>query len=285
VRLGRPRRLNLSSPGRQLLLAGLVLLLLLGALFAPTLAWLARSWAVHPYYTHGFLMPAVALWFVWQARAGFRPGPPENAGLGLVAGGLLVHLAAGRWAAHPVSAAGLLLILVGLALLVGGRPALRAAALPVTLLALAIPLPMVERLAPPLAAAVAGSAAHAAGLLGVPVVQAGAQLSVGGGAFVVGAPCSGLRSLLALGTLAVALAGAAEGPRLTRVLLVGLAVPLAVAANWLRLTGLLWVADAFGPQRGLAVFHGPASPALFLGAAVVLVALCRRMGCEVRRWS
>jgi len=264
------------------IVAGLGLASLGAVLFGPALAWLVGSWRVHPYYSHGFLLPPIAAWFAWRARAGLTGGRPSDAGLALVSAGLGLHLVAAPWQAHPISIAGLFVVLLGLALLAGGPGALRAAAFPVSLLALAVPLPMVERLAPPLAGAVAHGAALAAGALGVGVVRAGAQLAVGGGAFTVGAPCSGLNSLVALATLGVVLAGTVDAAPWRRLAVVGLAVPLALAANWVRLTGLLWVAGAFGAEAGLAVYHGPASPLLFLVATALLVRGGRALGCDVR---
>jgi exosortase len=167
-------------------------------------------------------------------------------------------------------------------MLAGGLPAARGAALPLALLALAIPLPAVERLAPPLAGAVAHWAALAAGSMGTAVVQVGAQLVVGGGTFAVGAPCSGLRSIVALGTLAVIIAGAVDGPHRGRVAVIALALPLALAANWLRLTGLLWLAGISGPQPALSAFHAASSPLLVLAATGALLVVANRLGCHVR---
>lgn len=265
------------------ILVALGLVALVGALFAPTLAWLVRSWWVHPYYAHGLLMPAVAAWFAWRGRAAWSGGQPSDAGFGLIGAGIAVHLAALRYEIYPLSAAALLLVLAGIALLAGGGRALRAAAFPLLLLAIAIPLPATERIAPFLAAAVARGAAGVVAASGVAVTQTGAQVTVGDGALVIGAPCSGLRSLLALSTLAVVLAGLLEGPRRYRVLLVVLAVPLALAANGVRLAGLLWVAGTLGVDQGLAFFHGPASPILFVLAAASLLACGRWLGCDVRR--
>ena len=43
-----------SGPLRAI--AGLAIVALLAALFAPTLGWLLRSWQVRPYYSHGILV-------------------------------------------------------------------------------------------------------------------------------------------------------------------------------------------------------------------------------------
>jgi hypothetical protein len=52
--------------------------------------------------------------------------------------------------------------------------------------------------------------------------------------------------------------------------LVAAAVPLALLASWLRLSTLLWAADALGADRGLRLFHAGllALPLLLLAGAV-----------------
>ena len=250
-------------------------LALVGVLFAPTLAWLWRSWLGDPYYSHGVLMPPLALALAWRARGRLGDAAPDAAGLALIAAGAAVHLVALRWGIGRVSAAGRRVVLVGVGVALTGRRLLGVVALPAVVLALAIPVPWVEDLAPPLASGAADAAAGVAGALGIAVVRNGAQLGVGDGAFVVGGPCSGLRSLVALVTLAVVIAGVSNLPPVRRVLLVAAALPLAFAANWLRLTSLILAADAVGVVRGLDVFHLVAGPVLYATAIAGLVSFGR----------
>ena len=163
-------------------------------------------------------------------------------------------------------------------MLLGGTAALKAGAFSLVLLIIAIPFPFVEHFAPPLASLVARSTALTAGLLGIEVAQKGAQLTVGGGAFIVGAPCSGLRSIVALTSLAVILAGVSSGQLAKRSALVLAAIPLAVFANFFRMLGLIWVAERFGADQSLRFFHGPSSPILFLLATASLFALGHLLG-------
>lgn len=260
---------------------GLATAALLVVAFWPTLLWLGRSWSVDPYYTHGPVALAAAAFFVWRARADLTSGNPSALGAVLVAGGLAARMFTVARPDHVVEAFGLLLVLAGLAAIVGGRAGLRAAALPLAILALAVPLPHVALLAPWLAAHAAGHAAGAAGLIGFEVVRSGAQLIVADGAMTVGAPCSGLRSLVALVTLALVIAGVLQGPVERRALIVAAAIPIALLANGARLVGLISIASALGVDRGLGFFHGPSSGALFLASAAGLVVIGRALGCDV----
>lgn len=266
--------------GRRYLAAGLVLVALIAAAFGPTILWLGRTWWVDPYYTHGPLAVAAAAYFTWRARDAFVDRAPSMIGVGMIAAGLALRISTFARADHVVASAGLLFVLAGFAAIIGGRHGLRAAALPVAILALAVPLPQIARIAPPLAAHAAGIAAGAAGLIGVEVARSGAQLVVADGAMTVGAPCSGLRSLVALVTLAVVLAGVLDGPISRRALIVLAAVPIALFANGARLVGLIWVAAAMGLDRGLSFFHGPSSAMFFMASVAGLIVFGRTLGCD-----
>ncbi len=260
--------------------AALVLVALISIAFWPTIIWLGSSWWVDPYYTHGPLAVAAAAWFTWRARHVFVGGMPSLIGAGLIASGLALRISTFVRADHVVESFGLLFVFAGLAAILGGRAGLRSAALPLSILALAIPLPHIARVAPWLAAEVAGHAAGAAGLIGIEVARSGAQLIVADGAMTVGAPCSGLRSLVALLTLALVIAGTLEGPLNRRTLIVLAAVPIAFVANGVRLVGLIWIAAVMGVDHGLGFFHGPSSPVLFLASAAGLVVIGRALGCD-----
>jgi exosortase len=252
------------------LIAAAPLVLLLAALMARDMGWLARTWRVNPYYTHGPLAVAAAAWLLWRRRGAFAAREPHDAGLLLVFAGLAAYVVAAPAELHPLAIAGCIVAGLGLVTLIAGRAGLRAAAVPAALLLLAVPVPFVESAAPPLAGT-------------VDVVRTGAQLATPDGSFVVGAPCSGLRSVMALVTLALAFVAIVRGPVAIRLLVVLLAAPAALVANWLRLTMLLVLTDVAGAGPTMAIYHPLSSPALFLGAAAGLAVVAGAMGLSRER--
>ena len=305
MRLTGTGRLRASAP---VIVAAAAVIAAGAWLFAPAIEWLVRTWRVHPYYGHGVALPFVAGWLLWRQRRDFLPGADGVGGgagednsegapgvsesrldsgsnrsvlateplptlLPMIALVSSVALAvfASRTGLMPLAAFALVGTLWSFAGIVSGLPGLRAAAAPAGLLALGVPVPITERLAPGLAAQVAKLAANATMAIGIPVIRAGAQLTIGDGHFVVGAPCSGLRSGLALITVAYVAAALMDSGMARRWLVVVLALPVALAANWLRLTGLLTITHLAGSDLGLAVFEGPASPVLFVGATGLLL--------------
>ncbi len=260
--------------------APLVLGALVGVLFWPTLRWLVTSWLGNPYYSHGFLIPPLAAFLAWRRRHGVRDPAPSTAGLVLVAGGLLAHLGSVQWRLHLVSALGLIAVVAGLVWTFWGARTLGRLAFPLGLLVAMVPLPWVERLSPPLEALAARYATLGAQALGVAARNLGSQVFIADTAFVVGAPCSGVGSLIAMLTLAALFAYLMDGPGWARVALSLLAVPIALLANLVRVSSLFWVADRFGAEVGLSYYHNLSSPLLFLLAFLLLIAAGWALGCR-----
>jgi exosortase len=248
--------------------------------FLPTLRWLVASWSSNPYYSHGLLVPLISAYFAWRKRDALQQRKPSNVGLAILALGLAMHLLAVPWQAHLVSALALLIVLAGLLLYFYGLETVRRMLFPLGFLLLMIPLPFVERLAPALEAFVSRYAALMVRALGTPAENLGSQVRLANGTFIIGAPCSGLRSIVSLSTLAVLFAYLVSGPLIGQIVLVAAAPFIAMIANLVRVASLLQVAHFFGPEIGMKYYHSLASPLLFLVAFILLIVLGRILGCS-----
>jgi exosortase len=248
--------------------------------FFPTLRWLVASWSSNSYYSHGFLVPFVSIYFAWRRRDALRHRKPNNVGLVVLALGLTMHLLAVPWQVHLVSALALVFVLAGLLLYFYGLETTRLMLFPLGFLLLMIPLPLVERLAPSLEAFVCRYATLMVQALGTPADSLGSQVRLANGAFIIGAPCSGLRSIVSLSTLGVLFAYIFDGPLLGKIVLVAVSPFIAMIANLVRVASLLQVAHLFGPEVGLKYYHTLASPLLFLVAFALLILLGRILGCS-----
>ncbi|MFQ5341689.1 MAG: exosortase/archaeosortase family protein [Anaerolineae bacterium] len=256
---------------------------LVGLLFYPTLRWLVMSWLGNPYYSHGFLIPLVAAFFTWHRRHVFRQRRPSNLGFLVILIGIGLHLLALPWRMHVVSALALIVIAFGLVLTFFGRPAARALSFPLAFSGTAIPLPWVERFSPSLEAFVARYATLGVRTIGVAASNVGSQVQIASQSFKVGAPCSGLRSIVVLLTLTVLFIYITRGPWWGKLMLLVAALPIALAANLLRVSSLFWVADTFGADAGLRYYHTFSSPVLFLAAFGLLIASGRVLQCAELR--
>src|SRR5438093_9169465 len=71
-----------------------VLVLLLGTLYHTILYNMSAQWYVDPDYSHGFLVPLVAVYFAWERREqllALQPHP-SKAGIGLLGIGLAMFI-------------------------------------------------------------------------------------------------------------------------------------------------------------------------------------------------
>ena len=249
--------------------------------YAPTLWWCVERWnAPTQYFAHCWLVPPLAAWLFWQRRADWqqRPAAVDRRGLWLLLPGLLLHLAGALLMVDSWSAASLVLTVPGAAWFALGRARLRGQ-WPVLLLVLfVVPAPMfVEgRLAFLLKEIAVHGGSWLGNALGADVVRRGDHLQPNGldGALYVADACSGLRSLLAMLTLAYCLAfftGPASFWR--RFVLLLLAAPFAVAANVARIAALCLLARHFGNGFAESTGHELANIVEWLSLLLALLAV------------
>lgn len=264
-------------------IAGVVIIVaLLAFLFYPTFRWLIVSWLNNSYYSHGFLIPLVSVFFLWRRREAlsWEKREPQNWGIIPLALGLVAHLIAVPWQAFYLSAFSFLVLLGGLLLFFWGTQATRKLLFPLVFLLFMVPLPFVDRFSPALESFAATYATRMAQMTGLSARNLGSQISLSDSTFVVAAPCSGLNSLVSLLALAAIMAYLFQGPLLGKAFLLAVSIPVALAANLIRLFSLLWVAHLFGEGVGMTYFHNFSSPVLFLSAFVLLILIGRLLGCH-----
>ncbi len=249
--------------------------------YAPTLWWCVERWnAPTQYFAHCWLVPPLAAWLSWQRRADWqqRPAAVDRRGLWLLLPGLLLHLAGALLMVDSWSAASLVLTVPGAAWFALGRARLRGQ-WPVLLLVLfVVPAPMfVEgRLAFLLKEVAVHGGSWLGNLLGADVVRRGEHLQPNGlhGALYVADACSGLRSLLAMLTMAYCLAFFTGAPRSGRRVALLLAAPLlAVLANTLRIAALCLMARWAGVPFAEGTGHTLANVAEWASLLLLLLGL------------
>ncbi|HXG10883.1 MAG TPA: exosortase/archaeosortase family protein [Gemmataceae bacterium] len=227
--------------------------------YASTLGETARRWARDPQYSHGYLVPVFALVLLWLRRdrlpAEWPPwtwwGVPVLAvGLGLRLFGTYFHFV---WL-DPIS---LLPCLAGLCLLLGGWAAWRWAWPAIVFLAFMIPLPHSA------AVAMSGSLQRIATLastfalqtLGLPALAEGNTILLDDLELGVVEACSGLRMLVVFFALSTGVALLIRRRLWEKLLIVGSAVPIALASNVIRITATGVLHRTLGSELANAFFH------------------------------
>jgi len=209
-------------------------------LYADVVRGLVTQWVTSPDASYGALVAAVGVLLIWERRRRIvsrADGRGALAGVAWLCGGLLVY-AVGQLAADVFTTrASLVLVLGGcLAFLFGWRSA-RLAAAPLGFLLLSLPLP--ELVVATLTSSLQGLASRLAEVIlvtgGIPVYRDGNVLELPSATLQVIEACSGMRSVVSLGSVGLLLAWAADTGWLRRVALVLGTVPIAVLVNAVRL--------------------------------------------------
>jgi len=184
------------------------------------------------------------------------------------------------WTNFFAVALGLIVLLIGILLYLEGWARLKYLLFPLLFLAFMVPLPFVDLASPWLESFTAQSATASVRLIGISAAQQGGEITLPSTTITVGAPCSGLRSLVTMVTVAVGWVYLLEGPPAGKVLMLIAVVPLVALSNVLRIAILLAVATVFGEEAALSYYHDWSSPILFLMALALFLLLGKAVGCS-----
>ena len=249
-------------------------------IYSNTLIWLFTAWWSDPYYSHGVLVPLISGYLIWSKRALLSELPKEPSGLGIpvIVAGLLIHGVGLFRTIRFASAISIVIVLAGIILFIYGTEVMKSLLFPVSFLIFMAPIPFTPVIGAALQAPSAGLAATLVSTLGIPATVTGAEIHLTECAFDVGAPCSGLRSIISLLTLAALYAYLLEGSIFMKAAVFLSALPIAVAANVLRITTILLVANAYGSDVAMRFFHDFSSLLLFSISLIGLLIVGRCFG-------
>lgn len=217
---------------------------LAAAIFGPILFYMVQHWQLVPDYSHGFLIGPLAVYFAWERRRLLSRAAVEPSWWGVLPLALgALSLAIGRLGVELMSMrVGFVLTLQGLVLLLLGRQVFRVLAFPLLFLFLMVPLPqsLVNIITFPLQLIATDLAVESLYRLGIPALREGNIIHLASHPLMVAEACSGLRSVMALGTLGVVFAYFFRKTALERVLIVLSTLPIAILVNAFRvgLTGV-----------------------------------------------
>jgi len=246
--------------------AGLVLLWV----YWPTLYYMAARWGTDSRYSHGYIVPLFALYLLWARRGLLPAGPlqPRWWGLGLMLAGLAVRFA-GTYLYHEwLATVALLPCLLGLLVVIGGKPLLRWAWPAVAFLLFMVPLPYrVEvALAVPLQRVATVATNYTLQTLGYVSFAEGVLIRMGptpADSLNIAEACSGLSMLLVFFAIVMAVIIIINRRWYEKVLIFLSAVPIAVMANVVRLTMTGIILNLWGPQAR-DLFHDSFGAALMM---------------------
>lgn len=258
-----------ASFWKPLLLACVIVLL-----YYPVLIKLVTDWWNDPNFSHGFFVPLFSAYLVWEKRSELKSLPlkPSSAGFVIIIGAMCLLVVGTLGAELFLSRTSLVFLLAGLIIVFGGFQWMRSLLFPWVFLFFMIPIPAIifNQITFPLQLLASRLASTVLPLFQVPVLREGNVIHLPSMPLEVAEACSGIRSLMSLGTLAIIYGYFLDTSRWRRVALLVAAVPIAVAANALRIVGTGLAVQYWNPERALGFFHEFSGWVIFVVSVMML---------------
>ncbi len=254
----------------------LLVVFMVGVLYAPVVPGMVSDWYHDPNYSHGFLIPLIAAYFAWERWPQLKEAEYDINiwGLVVIAGSLLLLVFGYAGTEYFSMRVSLVFLLAGLLLYFCGFEVLRILVLPLVFLLFMVPLPYIvyDALAFPLKLLVTKYSVAALKFLGIVVWREGNIIIFPETVLEVADACSGMRSLMSLLAISTAYAFMLKSSNRRRLLLLLLALPIAVLTNMLRVIGTGILAQYYGAAAAQGFFHEFAGLVVF-GLAMALLIL------------
>jgi exosortase len=255
---------------------GLLIAAAFGYLYASVLPDLVADWSTDPDYSHGFLVPVLSGYCLWERRHAFSHLPVQSSPVGLliillgIALLLLGHLGAELF----LMRVSMVIVIAGLVFYHGGWHYVTGMAFPIAFLLFMIPWPAIilNALTLPLQLLAARLSTSSLQLMHLPVYREGNVIFLPHATLEVVEACSGLRSLVSLLALATVFAYMTQQHVWKMAVLVVSAIPIAIIANALRIWGTGVLAHGYGAQTAEGFYHTFAGWMVFVVAFVLLAA-------------
>lgn len=228
---------------------------------------------------HGPIILVVLLWLSWQVWPSLRDAPTKPAplfGWPIFLLGLLVYVVGRALEISILEFGSQIFVVTGILLLLKGRQGLRIAWFPVLYLIFMIPLPgpLVDAVTSPLKSWISTIVVDGLYAVGYPIARSGVTITIGQYQLLVADACSGLNSmysLSALGLLFMHVMGR-KGIAYSTIMLASI-LPIAFAANLVRVTILVLITYHLGDGAGQGFLHGTAGMLLMLVALLIFFLL------------
>jgi exosortase len=245
---------KLSKSWKALFLVGLTIFVYYDVMWR-----LIHQWSSDPNFSHGFIVPLFSAFVVWTQRQKLTALPvnPSGWGLLLIVGSLAMVIVGSLGAELFIARISLILLLAGMVIFLLGWQHFRVLLFPWLFLFFMVPIPAIifAQLTLPLQTLAAKLATAALQTVGIPVLREGNVIALPAMPLEVAEACSGIRSLLSLGTLAIIYGYFLEERLIPRILIALAAIPIAVLANGFRIFGTGVLVQYWDADKALGFFH------------------------------
>lgn len=229
---------------------------------------LVKAWLEIPDYSHGILVPVFAAYLVWVKRRTLLNTKISASWSGVIVVALsLALLILGEFGAELfLSRISFIVLCAGLVLGFGGWQLLKDVRFALLVLLLAVPIPTIvfNQIALPMESFASRLATVLLHAFSVPALRTGTVIELPSIRLEVAEACSGIRSLVSLFTLAIFYGYFIEKTFIRRAVLALASIPIAIAANSIRIFGTGMCVQYWDADRALGFFHQFSGWVMFL---------------------
>jgi exosortase len=249
-------------------------------LYGNVLRRLVQDWWTDDNYSHGFVIAPLAVWFVYERWEKLRETtlkPSTILGLLVIVVSLFLLAGGTLGSEFFLTRISFVMALAGVVLFLAGTAHVRILMFPLAFLLLAIPIPAIlfNQIAFPLQLIASRLGEGLVSSFGVPVLREGNVIVLASTTLEVAEACSGIRSLVSLLTLGIVFGYFTDRRTTARVLLALSTIPLAIAANGIRVAGTGIAAHYLGPAAAEGFFHSFSGWLVFVTAFLMLIVVER----------
>ena len=249
----------------------------IGILYYSVFQTLIYDWTNDPDFSHGFLIPFISLYLVWQLAEELErlPVAPRNFGILVIIDELVLLIIGNLAAEYFTQRVSFLIIVSGIILFLLGRQHLKLLAFPIVFLIFMIPIPsiLLLKITFPMQLFAAKVATAALQLLDVPVLREGNVIHLVENTLEVERACSGIRSLISLLAIGTVLAYFITRVNWQRAVVILSCFPIAIATNAFRVTMTGVLANYYGMKMAEGFFHGFSGMVLYFAGLILVCAV------------
>ena len=260
-----------------------------GVVFYDGLEWMVMTWARKEEYSHGFLIPAITLFLIWQKKDRLERMSSDGSwtGFAVVLMGIAAFILGELSALYVIIQYSFIIVLVGLVLSVVGWRGIREIWVPLAFLIFMIPFPdfIYQGFSAQLQLVSSQLGVVLIRLFGISVYLEGNVIDLGSYKLQVVEACSGLRYLFPLASLAFISAYFFKTSLWKRAVVFVSSVPITIFMNSFRIGAIGVLVEYWGTAAAEGFLHDFEGWAIFMSCTAILVGemwLLSRIG-EARR--
>ena len=255
----------------------IILALLTLVLYFNTFTWLGEVYRTDPENSHGFLIPFIIGYLIWNKIKGGNLKETHHSsnslGLVFIVVAVLLQIVSVRADIHITAIFSFIVLTTGVILYLLGKEFFKRLTFPIAYMFFLIPLPGLVQASLTFPMKLFASKVSSAVLrgLGLSVLREGNVINLPGYSFEVADACSGLRSIIALLALAALFAYFTQKTPAKRLVLFSLSIPIAIVANIFRVVVTCLVAYYVSQRIADGFLHEFSGILVFLAAVALLI--------------